>query len=98
MIKARGYNEHGVKVKAKSIDHFFEENGIMHVDFMKFDPEGAEDMILRSEGFKKVADKIDNIIIEFHFPTWIELVDYMVSLGFKARQFDSSAKVVLFFR
>lgn len=96
-ISAKGY-EDSIRVQTKSIDHFFEENNIEHVDFMKFDPEGAEDMILRSEGFKKVVDKIDTIMVEFHFPNWRELVDYMISLGFKARQYESSAVIVLFFR
>ncbi len=97
VLTAKGYQE-PLKVPTKSIDHFFEENNIEHVDFMKFDPEGAEDMILRSEGFKKVVDKIDCIEIEFHFPNWKELVNYMIDLGFKARQYESSAIIVLFFR
>lgn len=97
MIDAQGYDS-TIKVKTQSIDHYFEENKIEHVDFCKFDPEGAEDMILRSEGFKKVVDKIDTIMVEFHFPNWRDLVDYMISLGFKARQYDSSAIIVLFFK
>ena len=96
-IHAKGY-EDKVMVKTQTIDSFFEENKIEHVDFMKFDPEGSEDMIIRSEGFKKVVDKIDTIEAEFHFPNWRELVDYMIKLGFKARQYESSAKIVLFFR
>lgn len=92
-----GYND-SIKVQAQSIDHFFEEHNIEHVDFMKFDPEGAEDMILRSEGFRKVAHKIDAIMVEFHFPNWMQLVEYMRTFGFKARQYQSSAKIVLFFR
>lgn len=97
VIHAKGYNNK-FKVKAKSIDNFFAENSITHVDFMKFDPEGAEDMILRSEGFKKVASFIDAIEVEFHFPTWPELVDYMGTLGFSARRYESSAVIVLFTR
>jgi FkbM family methyltransferase len=96
-IHAKGY-EDKVMVKTQTIDSFFEENKIEHVDFMKFDPEGSEDMIIRSEGFKKVVDKIDAMECEFHFPSWRELVDYIISLGFKARQYESSAKIVLFFR
>jgi len=96
-IKAKGYQDK-VMVKTQSIDSFFEENKIEHVDFMKFDPEGSEDMILRSKGFKKVVDKIDTIEIEFNFPNWKDLVDYMINLGFKARQYESSAKIVLFFK
>jgi FkbM family methyltransferase len=92
------YNEEVLKVKTQSIDHFFEENKIKHVDFMKFDPEGAEDLILRSDGFKKIADKVDALEVEFHYPTWRELVDYLILMGYKARQYDSSAKIVLFFR
>jgi FkbM family methyltransferase len=87
------------KVKVKSMDTFFEENKIEEVDFMKFDVEGAEDVILRSDGFKKVSKKIKNIEVEFHFPTWQDLVKYMVEeLGFKARRYQSSAIIVLFSR
>lgn len=85
-------------VKVKSMDTFFEENNIEEVDFMKFDVEGAEDVILRSEGFKKVCNKIKNIEVEFHFQTWQKLVEYMVGLGFKARRYQSSAVIVLFTR
>lgn len=97
IITAQGYDNR-LTVPTKSIDTFFEENNIEHVDFMKFDPEGAEDMILRSEGFKKIAHKVDAIEVEFHFPTWMKLVEYMQSLGYQARRYDSSAIIVLFFR
>jgi FkbM family methyltransferase len=97
MISVRGYDTK-VKVPTKSIDHFFEENNITHVDFIKFDTEGAEDLILRSEGFKKVAPMIDAIEVEFHFKTWLELVEYLTQFGFKTKIINSSAKVVLFFR
>jgi FkbM family methyltransferase len=86
------------KVPTKTIDTFFEENKIEHVDFMKFDPEGSEEMILYSEGFKKVVDKIDTIECEFHHPDWNNIVTFMQSLGFKARRYQSSAVIVLFFR
>lgn len=95
MVSVRGYDIK-TKVPTKSIDHFFEENNITHVDFMKFDTEGAEDLILRSEGFKKVASRIKNIEIEFHFPTWPNLVGLLVGLGFTAKQYKSSAIVLLF--
>lgn len=93
-----GYGGGNVNVKTLRFDTFFKENNIEHVDFIKFDVEGAEDMILRSEGFKNVADKIDSIEVEMHFPTWPLLVQYMESLGFKARQYQSSAVVILFFK
>jgi FkbM family methyltransferase len=85
-----------VQVPVKTMDTFFEENKIENVDFMKFDVEGAEDLILRSEGFKKVYKKIKAIEIEFHFPTWPQLADYLVSLGYKARRYDTSAVILLF--
>ncbi len=85
-------------VKTRSMDSFFEDNKIEHVDFLKSDTEGAEDLIFRSEGFKKIASKIDNIMIEFHYPTWMDLVRYIESLGFTARRYESSAIVVLFMR
>ena len=97
LIKAKGY-QGKIDVFTQSFDSFFEQNKIEKVDFVKFDAEGAEDMILRSEGFRKVVDKIDAIMVEFHFPNWMDLVKYMTEFGFKARQYESSAKVVLFLR
>ena len=92
------YKQGGEKVKTIKMDTFFEENKIEKCDFMKFDVEGAEDMILRSEGFRKVKDKIDAIEVEFHYPTWPDLVKYMIGLGYTARRYDSSAIVILFLR
>lgn len=92
------YGAGGEVVKAQDMETFFKENNIEKVDFMKFDVEGAEDDILRSEAFQRVAPKIDRIMVEFHYPTWQLLVQYMQSLGYQARQYDSSAIIVLFFR
>lgn len=85
-------------VKAQSMETFFKENKIKEVDFMKFDVEGAEDDILRSQAFRNVADKIKAIEVEFHFPNWMDLVGYMESLGYKARRYEASGIIVLFFR
>ena len=90
------YNQGGTLVKTMAFDTFFKENNIEQVDFCKFDVEGAEDMILRSEGFKKVCEKIKAIEIEFHFPTWKLLADYLVSLGYTARVYNTSAIILLF--
>ncbi len=92
------YGQEGHKVKTKGFDTFMDENGIDKVDFVKFDTEGAEDLILRSEGFKKVAERVKAIEVEFHYPSWTELVNYMISLGFQARRYDCSAVIVLFTR
>lgn len=85
-------------VKAQTLATFMNENKIDEVDFVKMDVEGAEDDILRSEGFTKVAHKIKAIMLEFHFPTWPELVKHMVSLGFEPRRYECSAIVILFTR
>lgn len=92
------YGDEGVKVPTLAFDSFMEKNGIDTVDFCKFDVEGAEDMILRSEGFKKVADRVKAIEVEFHYPTWPQLVEYMTSLGYSARRYQTSAIIILFTR
>ena len=92
------YGGKGEKVKTIAFDTLFKEHKIDEVNFVKFDVEGAEDLILRSEAFKKVAPKIKAIEVEFHYPTWKQLVEYMIGLGYKARRYDSSAIVVLFTR
>lgn len=88
----------GLKVKTMAFDSFFNLIGESSVDFVKFDVEGAEDMILRSDGFRKIFDKIKAIEVEFHLPNFMELVKYMADLGFEARRYECSAIVVLFTR
>lgn len=92
------YGQGGENVKAQTFETFFKENNIEQIDFCKFDVEGAEDDILLSDGFIKVADKIKAIMIEFHHQNWLDLVKHMISLGFEARRYDSSAIVVMFIR
>ena len=86
------------KVKTMRFDTFLKENKIKEVDFCKFDVEGAEDLILRGEGFVNVAEKFKAIEVEFHYKTYPLLIEHMQKLGFQARRFDCSAVVVLFFR
>jgi len=93
-----GWYDEFLTVPTKTIDTFFEENNIKEVDFMKFDPEGSEELILYSDGFKKVAPNIKAIECEFHHADWMNIVKHMETLGFKARRYDSSAIIVLFFR
>lgn len=92
------YGADSEMVPTLSIDSYFKMNGIDEVDFMKFDPEGAEELILYSEGFKKVAPKIKAIECEFHHADWPKLVEYMQGLGYTARRYESSAIIVLFTR
>jgi FkbM family methyltransferase len=54
------------EVETITFDSFFKENNITHVDFLKLDVEGSEHEIIGSEGFDKVADKIDVIMGEHH--------------------------------
>lgn len=93
-----GWYDTFLKVPTKTIDTFFEENNIEKVDFMKFDPEGSEELIIYSEGFKKVAPKIKAIECEFHHSDWMNIVKYLESLGYEARRYESSAIIVLFTR
>lgn len=92
------YGTIGVQVKTMRFDTFFEQNNIETVDFMKFDVENYEDVLLRSEGFLKVAPKIKQIEVEMHNAGWPQLVEHMISLGFQARRYESSAIIVTFFR
>jgi len=98
VLPANQFYENQYTVKTVAFDTFMEQNKIDTVDFCKFDVEGAEDLILRSEGFRKIADRIKAIEIEFHFPSWPQLADYMVSLGYKARRYPCDAIVILFSR
>ena len=93
-----GYYQQPFKVPTKRIDTFFEENNIDEVDFMKFDPEGSEELILYTDAFKKVAPKIKAIECEFHHPDFMNIVKYLQDLGYEARRYESSAIIVLFVR
>ena len=92
------YNQGGEIVKTMAFDTFMEQNKIDQIDFCKFDVEGAEDMILRSEGFKKVCKKIRTIEIEFHYQNWQDLVNYLISLGYQGQRVQSSAIICYFQR
>lgn len=66
-----------------TMDTFIKDRNIEKVDFMKLDIEEAEEMVIKSPGFKDVADRIKCIVVEIHSSLWKNLVDYMVrELGF----------------
>ena len=92
------YGQKSEKVKTMGMNSFLKKNKIKEVDFMKFDVEGAEDLILRSDEFRKASSKIKAIEVEFHHPTWNELVKYMMEMGYEARRYESSAIIILFTR
>jgi len=93
-----GYSE-GEMVKTVTIDKFFKDNKIKHVDFIKLDIEGAEEQVLMGKGFKKVSPMIDAIEVEFHTPNWTNITGYMVNvLGYNASKFNTDATILLFSR
>ena len=54
------------KVEAITLEKLLEDYKIEHVNLMKLDIEGSEVEVLSHPSFKKVADKIDTIIVERH--------------------------------
>ena len=93
-----GGKDGGERVKTQTFATFMKENNIKEVDFVKLDVEGAEELILKSEGFTSVCHLIKAIEIEFHFPNFSELIEHMIKLGYSARRYESSAIVILFTR
>ena len=85
-------------VTTKTFETFMKDEKIDVVDFCKFDVEGEEDKILRSPTFRSVAERIKNIEVEFHYPSYPELVKIMIDMGYTARRYDSSAIVIMFSR
>ena len=73
------------EVETITLDRFFEENNIDHLDFLKVDIEGAEAQVFGGDGFDKVKDKIDVIMLEYH--CWCDVnpeqfKSYFIDRGF----------------
>jgi FkbM family methyltransferase len=85
-------------VKTTRLDSFLTSNKIDYVDFIKFDVEGAEEMILTNNGFISIAQRVKTLIVEFHFPDYPKLVNHMKSLGYKEKQYRSDVTIFLFTR
>lgn len=86
------------KVEAIPLDQLFEENKIEHIDLLKLDVEGSEVEIFSSEGFAKVAPKIDMIITETH--SWNgrnpnQIKDALESNGFKVKTIPNDASIIV---
>ena len=92
------YKNGGEVVKTQTFNTFFKENKIEHIDFCKFDVEGAEEQILCAPGFADIAPKIKSIMVEFHYPSFPKIVDHMIDLGYTAKRYPSSAVIFLFER
>lgn len=84
------------KVPTKTFMTFFKENNITHVDFMKIDIEGEEEKLFRTDDFAEATKIIDNMLVEFHFPNFPELVNRLIDLGYEARRYPCSAIVIDF--
>lgn len=84
-----------IRVKTKRLDVFLDENGIESVDFLKLDVEGSEEIILRSDF---PASRVKVMLVEFHFPTQMELVAHTMSLGYKCHRMKAKADVYVFNR
>ena len=81
------------RVETTTLDAFFQENNIEHVDFMKIDVEGAEAAIFGSDTFDKVKDKIDIIMGEYHVWTGInpnQFRSYFTDRGFTFKWADKT--------
>lgn|SRR3990167_11081670 len=86
------------EVEATTLEKLFEDEKIDHVDFMKLDVEGSEQEICSSEGFRKVAPKIDAILIEKH--SWSgrnshQLDEALKKAGFKVRTLATDADIIV---
>lgn len=82
------------KVKVKTLATFMKDNNIKHVNILKIDVEAAENLIFRSDDFKKVAKKIDFIIGE-HLGG---LQSLFKNFGFKVNEYSESPNNIYFKR
>lgn len=75
-----------IEVEATTIPAIISLYG--RINCLKLDIEGAEDEVIRSEGFKNSVGMIDNIIIEFHFNA-TGLVPILNSYGYSGERFKT---------
>lgn len=69
------------EVETITLESFMSENNIDHIDMMKLDVEGSESEIIVSDGFKKMAPKVDMIIGEWH--TWGKMSQSVFASAFR---------------
>lgn len=81
-----GLPDEAETVTCVTLDKLFKDNKIKHIDFMKIDIEGAECEVFASEGFDKVADKIDTIVGEYH--SWSQVNPKQLENSIKDRGFN----------
>lgn len=85
-------------VETITLDRLFEDEKIDKVHFLKLDCEGSEQEILGSESFRKVAPKIDSMLIERH--SWSsrhphQLEESLKKAGFKVQTLATDADILV---
>lgn len=75
-----------VMIEAITIDTLFEQENIEHVHLLKLDIEGAETEVVSGAGFRKIADKIDVVVGEWH--DWSGRNKNQLAEAFKNNNFD----------
>lgn len=85
-------------VETITLDSLFESEKIEHVDLLKADIEGNEYELFASEGFRKIAPKVDTVIAEVH--QWAnrhpnQIKDALKSNGFEVSFMPSSAEIIV---
>jgi len=85
-----------VTVKTIRLDTFLEDNKIEHVDLLKLDIEGAEELVLRD--FASVAPKIDMIHVEFHTRNPTDMAEYLRTLGYECARINTRVVAYLFWK
>lgn len=86
------------RVETITLDKLFENYKIEHVDLMKMDIEGSEVEVLSHASFKKVADKIDTILVERH--AWSgrhpnQIVEALKNAGFTVENIPAGADLIV---
>ena len=84
------------KVQTITLEKLFEDYKIEHVNLMKIDVEGSEVEILSHPSFKKVANKIDTILVESH--SWNnrhpnQLKEALKNAGFTVENIPNDAQL-----
>ena len=86
------------EVETITIEKLFEDYKIEHVNLMKLDIEGSEIEVLSHPTFKKVADKIDVVLVERH--SWAgrhphQLDEALRNAGFTVEDIPNQADLLV---
>lgn len=84
--EVNGLPSEAEEVRTVTMETLFKENNIKYADFIKMDVEGVENLIVGSDSFDRVADKIGTIVGEFH--TWSGINPKQFETNFIDRGFE----------